>query len=129
MERHAFHVRAEQAERMHVAVAGAVPVGELDAQFEGALRVAQKVVFIDAQHLQEVADRRYRGLAHADSADPGGLDHADPRLPGVQEPGKCRGGHPAGRAAADNDYPPQIVGMPEAHAAQCPSMNSRCVGM
>src|SRR5690606_19940507 len=79
------------------------PVDELDADLERPLHVAHEIVLIDAQELEEIADRRDRGFADADRAALFRLDEPDRRPPAAQEPAQRRGGHPAGRAAADDD--------------------------
>jgi hypothetical protein len=54
---------------VHVAVADAAPVLELDAQLEGGLRLAHELIFVDAEHLVEQLDHRDGRFSHADGAD------------------------------------------------------------
>ncbi len=96
-------VLADRAEGMHVGVAAFVPVGELDAELEGAVRVAQEVVFVEAQHLVEQVDGRNGRLAHADDADLIRFHHGD-REARPEYLGKRGGAHPARGAATDDHY-------------------------
>jgi hypothetical protein len=54
---------------VHVALAQAAPVHELDAELEAALGLAHEVRFVDADHLVEALDHRDGRLADADDAD------------------------------------------------------------
>src|SRR5690606_6391595 len=105
VEGHAFDVGAEEPERVHVAMAGAHPVDELDAHLERALDVAHEVVLVDAQELEEIADRRDGRLADAHRADLLRLDEVHRGVAVPQEARAGRGRHPARRAAADDDDP------------------------
>ena len=91
------------AESVHVAIAGAAPVAELYAQLEGALRPAQEIVFVQAEHPVEIANGRNRGLAHSHRADLLGFHEADIDR-GSHGFREQRRRHPSGRAASgDND--------------------------
>ena len=88
---------------MHVRMAFLVPVDELDAELESAVRVLQELVFVDAQHAIELRDRRDRRLADTDDADLGGFDERDGQS-WAEHARKRRSGHPSCRAAACNEY-------------------------
>ena len=55
-----------RAEAVHVRVACASPVDELDAELERALRPADEIRLVDAQQVVEGLDVRDRRLADAD---------------------------------------------------------------
>ena len=97
------------SEGMHVALADARPVAEFDAQLVAALRGAQEIVFVDAQHLVEDPDRRNRRFADTHGADLGRFDQRDGAgaLEALRE--RC-GGHPPGGAAPDDGNAGDAVG-------------------
>jgi len=97
------------AEWVEIAPPDLSPVDELDTQLVAGLRLSHEPGFVEADHGVELPDRRHRRLAHADDADLGRLDQRDAggRADG---PLQGRGGHPAGRAAAnDHDLPDRPV--------------------
>ena len=101
-----FHILARQAgrtERMNVGVPGPGPVLELDSQLEGRLGLANDLVLIDPQHLDEADDRWDGRLADPDGADLGGFDQPDATVQIPQQLGEARRGHPPGGSAADDD--------------------------
>src|SRR5690242_15521012 len=92
---------ADRAEAVHIAVADARPVHELDAELEGAARLAHELRFVYFENLVEQLEVRHRGFAHADGADLLGFDQPD-RDVRAQNLGQRGGGHPACGAAADD---------------------------
>ena len=103
MEGNVGQIAADRTEGMHVFMPLLVPVDELDAELERALRVAQEFVLVDLQQLVELRDGRDRRLAYADDADLGRLDQGY-RQPGTQHARQRSGRHPAGGSAAGNDH-------------------------
>jgi hypothetical protein len=92
-----------------------LPVDELDALLEGRPGLAHEPRLVDADRAHGVLDGREGALAHPDDADLAGLDQGDahPVGPGrAQAPGEVGGGHPAGRAAADDQ---DVVDRPFRH--------------
>ena len=122
---------AVRTERMDVTLAHAAPVHELDAELERGLGGADEIVFIEAQQTVEVQDVRDGGLADADDADRIGFDHLDPDVGGIQQARESGGGHPPGRAPADDhDVAYAKIGHGQAApAGQYRRMKSSCVGM
>ena len=104
MEGHQAQVApAHRAEGVVVAMAGSQPIDEFDAELEGALGLADEIVFVEAERAVEQADLRDGGLAHADDADLVGFDQAD-RYAAPEQLGQRRAGHPArGATAHDHD--------------------------
>jgi hypothetical protein len=98
---------------MHVGMALLVPVDELDAEFERALRVPQEVVLVDLDQLVELRDRRDRRFTDTDDADLGRLDQRD-REPWAEHARQRGRGHPPGGAATGDDHGPDF---PICHAA------------
>src|SRR5204863_9512017 len=79
-----------------------VPIDELDAELEGALRLAQEIVLVEAQHVVVQRDGRDGRLADPDDADLVRLHQRD----GETRPharGKRSGRHPPGSATAGDD--------------------------
>ncbi|EEF25313.1 conserved hypothetical protein, partial [Ricinus communis] len=102
--------RAEIAETVEEAVAEVAPVAEVDAQLERGLRAPDEIRPVDAERVVVVADRRQRGLPHADGADLRRLDEDDLARPAQLERERRRG-HPAGGTAAhDDDFTDGLVG-------------------
>ena len=95
-------IAADRAERVHIGVAGPQPIGELDAELEGAAGCADEGVLIQPERLIVEPKLRDRGLADADRADCLGFNQADAE-PGFQETRQRGSGHPAGGAAAGDD--------------------------
>ncbi|ESQ88987.1 hypothetical protein ABAC460_14495 [Asticcacaulis sp. AC460] len=92
------------AERMEETVAGMAPVGELDAEFEGAVGGAHDFTDVEAGRLKILLNSWNCGFADPDRTDGGRFDQGDveaERLEAVAE--RC-GGHPSRCAATgDND--------------------------
>src|SRR5689334_13841291 len=104
MKGQAMLVAPIRAEGMVIAVADGAPVHELDAEFEGAARTRQQLVFVYTQPLVELADGRNRGLSNANRADLVGFDQHDLLDLATQNPAKPGRGHPSrGAAAHDRD--------------------------
>src|SRR6185437_11384906 len=101
VERHQAVIAADAAETVHVAVADARPVEELDAELEGALGLLDELDLVDFQDLVEQLQVRHRGFADADRADLFRFHQAD-RIAALQHLAKGGGGHPAGGAATDD---------------------------
>src|SRR6185437_5620019 len=95
--------RADDTERMKVTMPEARPVDELDAELEGAARLADEIVLVDAENLVEGAQRRDGRLAHAHRADLRGLDDFDGAVAALQQTRERRGRHPPRRSAAHDD--------------------------
>src|ERR1700730_12187673 len=87
---------------MHVGMADACPVLELDAQLEGGSGLADQVVFIDAERADEFHDGRDCRLAHPDDADLIRFDQTYPAVEVLQEFRHGGGRHPAGGASPDD---------------------------
>ncbi len=99
---------ADRAKSVHIAVAKARPVTELDAQFEGRLRLADKGVLVQTDQLVEQLDHWDRRFTNANRRDVRRLDQLD-RVAAVRDLGKRSGRHPAGRAATHNDEGFQVL--------------------
>jgi hypothetical protein len=104
---------------MQVAVAQRLPVAELDPQLEGRLGLLDELDLVDAQQTVEELDRRDGGLADPDRADLLGFDEFDLGDLALERLGQCGGGHPAGRAPADDD---ELEGRLLGHGADFPSL-------
>jgi hypothetical protein len=102
MERNVGEVAAHRPEGMHVGMALLVPVDELDAELERALRLSQEIVLVDLEQLVELRDGGNRRLADADDADLGGFHQRDrqPRAQHTRQ--RCRR-HPSGSPAPGDD--------------------------
>ncbi len=70
-------VVAESAERMDVAVAGAIPVANSMPSLNVAWVAPHEFALIDLEHLIELLDVRQRRLADTDDADLVGFDQDD----------------------------------------------------
>src|ERR1700722_11402144 len=90
------------AEGVQVGVAEPRPVSKLDAQLEGALGLADHIVFVDPEQSIEGPDRRDGRFADSPRADPRRFDGGDFAVVIFQPPRESRGSHPTGRAAADD---------------------------
>src|SRR3982750_2584366 len=89
---------------MHVAASELAPVNELDAEFESRLATAHELALIEAEKGIEGLETWNAGLANADGADLVRSNAADV-CAGIRERlGECGSGHPAGGAAAQDDY-------------------------
>jgi hypothetical protein len=98
------------AERVHVAVADAPPVVEVDAQLEGGARLAHELVLVEPEQLVHLDDRRDRRLADPDRADFGRFDQVSLEPALFERLGDRRGRHPAGGPAADDrDLPDRFA--------------------
>src|SRR6185437_9509411 len=102
VERQRADVVAQAAETMEIAVADARPVDELDAELEGATGLLDEADIVDAEQVVEQFQMWHGGLAHADRADLFRFHQTDRAVP-AQDPRQAGRGHPAGRAAADDD--------------------------
>ena len=102
MKRHQPQIAADAAEAVDVSVADLPPVVELDAELEGTLGLTNELRFVDFEQAVELRKRRNRRLAHPDGPNFFGLNERDfdSAAKGLRD---CRGAHPTGRAAADND--------------------------
>ncbi len=79
------------------------PVLESDAEFVRGVAPRHPLVLGEAEVVEEVPDGAERGLAHADRLDPVGFDEGHRDIAAEGGP-QIRGRHPAGGAAADDDY-------------------------
>ena len=95
------HLDAEIAEGVEIAVVRTTPALELDAELDRSVGLAEELAGIDAQIAVEVEDRRDGCLADADRADDLGFDQLDFHR-AARDVRQRGGGHPAGRAAPDN---------------------------
>ena len=103
MERGGAGIVADRSEAVHIAVADARPVAELDAELEGALRGTHELGLIQPECLRvERSDVRHGRFADADDADLVRL-HQPHLAASVQMPDQCRRRHPAGGATAHHD--------------------------
>ncbi len=102
LEERMLSADTEGAERMEVALAGRAPVAEVDTQLVGALGRRNKLGLVNAEKLVKRDQAGNRGLANPDRTDEGRLDQGD-FARRSQDLGHGRGGHPAGRAATDDD--------------------------
>ncbi len=91
------------AERVDVAVGLRAPVAELDAEFEGGVGLGHHVGFDDPDGVVEHLHLGQGGLADADDPDLVGLDQPYTAYVRLEHADQGGGGHPTGRAAADND--------------------------
>lgn len=102
MKRQEPQVAPDRPEAVHVAVAEARPVDELDAELERALRLADELRLLDLEEVVERDEMRDGRLADPDDADLLGLDQSYLELP-AEGFAECRRRHPAGTAPADDD--------------------------
>src|SRR5690606_19455617 len=90
-------------EGMDVALARCLPALERDAQLDRALRGGEVFLLAYPEQAVEGAQRRDRGLAHADRADLLRLDQGD--VQHLAERARQRGGgHPAGGSAPGDHH-------------------------
>ena len=68
--------RSVHPERVNVRRARESPIDELDAEFEGGLRPAHDLGFVDAHDIVEILHVREGRFAHPDDADVVGFDEA-----------------------------------------------------
>lgn len=80
------------------------PVDELDAELEGAAGLPEESRLVDSQPGVEMAHRRNRCLTDPNGTDLFRLDQCDGTRP-LRAIRKGSSSHPAGRAAAEDDYP------------------------
>ena len=102
MEEHAVHGHAVLPKWMDVVVPEVMPVDELDGQLEAGLCGTDEFGFVDLHGSIEIDDGRNRGLPHANGADVIGLDELDGVAATGQQLSESGRGHPACRAAADD---------------------------
>src|SRR5882724_9880550 len=95
--------KAKASEGMEISMPGLSPAPEFDTQLVGGLRLLHELSFIETDNLIEPVNGRNGGFAHSDGTDVVGFDQRDRTLPQVDGSAQRRGGHPAGRAAADDD--------------------------
>ena len=99
---HAEIAPTDSAEGVVIGVPKASPVLEFDAEFEGALRGTQELVFINTHARIEAADRWNGRFADTNDANLVRLDQGD-----VDDTRKHLdqggGGHPAGSSSTNND--------------------------
>src|SRR5262249_18290010 len=104
VKRTAVNGSTKGTKRMPVRVPRSTPVQKLDAKFEGRVRMADKVAFVDPQIAQQIDDRRYRRLAYADDTDLRRLNDRDHGTGSGQRTRKHARGEPSGRSPANNRY-------------------------
>src|SRR5687768_8938928 len=95
-----LRIQAELAKGMDVAIAQALPIDELDAELERALRVADELVFIEAQQRIERQQRRNRRFANTDRADLLRFDQPYGYAGVLDQTRQPRRAHPSGSTAA-----------------------------
>src|SRR5437868_8651420 len=96
------HVAADLAEAVDVVFTRRSPIDKLDPELEGRLALADHLQRVDAGECNEVADVGNSRLAYPDRSDLVGFDQPDLDL--AQPLREHRGGHPSGRAAADDRH-------------------------
>src|SRR5580700_11926349 len=102
MKGHLVDWLAVFAEGVKIRMAEPAPVAKFNAELEGRLGFAHDIVFVDTEQGIEGANRRNGRFADAHRADLGRFDDGDLAVAILQYSREGRGGHPAGRAAADN---------------------------
>src|SRR2546429_3288294 len=103
VERNIGEILADAAESVHVAMTRLVPIDELYAELEGALRLAQEIVLVDAQQIIVQRYRRDGRLADPDDADLVRLHQRDGETRTHDLGDRCSRHPPGGATAGDND--------------------------